>query len=155
MNSRVVPRLETDRTILQERKWGSPNIFITTFYCKRNWCRRSKIIIVSILRHVRLSLSMCHWSDFVPKKIKWILSCWHFRVEKSIKLPCIYQVLPKWIHIYIYMFVSAFTWIGDFFRILGIHIFQVMASLLNLLRFTAAVVDNTLRVRQFGVSTLY
>ena len=30
------------------------------------------------------------------------------------------------------MFASAFSWIGDFFRIFGIHIFQVMASLLNL-----------------------
>ena len=27
------------------------------------------------------------------------------------------------------MFASAFSWIGDFFRIFGIHIFQVMASL--------------------------
>ena len=26
------------------------------------------------------------------------------------------------------MFASAFSWIGDFFRIFGIHIFQVMAS---------------------------
>ena len=30
------------------------------------------------------------------------------------------------------MFASAFSWIGDFFRIFGIHIFQVMASLVNL-----------------------
>ncbi len=30
------------------------------------------------------------------------------------------------------MLASAFSWIGDFFRIFGIHIFQVMASLLNL-----------------------
>ena len=30
------------------------------------------------------------------------------------------------------MFAPAFSWIGDFFRIFGIHIFQVMASLVNL-----------------------
>ena len=30
------------------------------------------------------------------------------------------------------MFASAFSCIGDFFRIFGIHIFQVVASLLNL-----------------------
>ena len=30
------------------------------------------------------------------------------------------------------MFGSAFSWIGDFFQIFGIHIFQVMASLVNL-----------------------
>ena len=30
------------------------------------------------------------------------------------------------------MFASAFSWIGDFFRIFGIHIFQVMASKVNL-----------------------
>ena len=30
------------------------------------------------------------------------------------------------------MFASALSWIGDFFRIFGIHIFQVMASLVNL-----------------------
>ena len=30
------------------------------------------------------------------------------------------------------MFGSAFSWIGDFFRIFGIHIFQIMASLGNL-----------------------
>ena len=30
------------------------------------------------------------------------------------------------------MVASAFSWIGDFFWIFGIHIFQVMASLLNL-----------------------
>ena len=30
------------------------------------------------------------------------------------------------------MFASAFSGIGDFFRIFGIHIFQVIASLVNL-----------------------
>ena len=30
------------------------------------------------------------------------------------------------------MFASAFSWISDFCRIFGIHIFQVMASLVNL-----------------------
>ena len=30
------------------------------------------------------------------------------------------------------MFTPAFSLIGDFFRIFGIHIFQVMASLVNL-----------------------
>ena len=30
------------------------------------------------------------------------------------------------------MFAPAFSWIGDFFRIFGINIFQVMAILVNL-----------------------
>ena len=43
------------------------------------------------------------------------------------------------------MFAPAFSWIGDFFRIFGIHIFQVMASLVNFcLRFTAPLSGRSL-----------
>ena len=43
------------------------------------------------------------------------------------------------------MFASAFSWIGDFSRIFGIHIFQVMASFGEFsLRFTAPLSGRSL-----------
>ena len=44
------------------------------------------------------------WEDFV----KWILSCWHFHVEKWSNFPYIYDMFPKWIHLYTEN--SSFVW---------------------------------------------
>ena len=50
-------------------------------------------------------------------------------------IACVRSATPKWLMSPSpksqVMFASAFSWIGDFFRIFGIHIFKVTASLLN------------------------
>ena len=120
---------------------------VTTIHCSRSWTsfsRSSYRVPVHLLIHLRsprdcgsvVPSSCRRRAVVVPSSCRRRAVVVPSSCRRRAVAPVVDRKLLEWLMSPSpkskVMFASAFSWIGDFVRIFGIHIFQVMASLLNL-----------------------